>query len=101
MIMDKSKLKPFIKLAKQTDSVDEFIDKVRDIQVSYEVSEWFEEEYNSTGMLSIEKASEDFIEDVEQGKYESVENSEQRSVSDISKERSNNPYLYRRKEIRF
>lgn len=98
--MDKSKLKhseftnsgfntkeliPFIKLAKQVDSTDEFIDKVRKItDVSYEVSEWFQDEYGAGGMLSVEKASADFIEDVENGEFEYI----------------TNPYLYKRKEIR-
>lgn len=85
-IMDRQQLKPFVKLAKQVGSTDEFIDKVRQItNVSYEVSEWFQQEYGAGGMLSVERASADFIEDVENGKFEFIIN----------------PYLYRRSEYFF
>lgn len=84
--MNESELTHFVKLAKRSESVDEFMDKAQQIKdVSQQMQDWFADKYGAGTMLSVEKASADFMEDVENGKYERI----------------TNPYLYRRSEKRF
>jgi len=54
-----------IEIARQCNDASEFIKEARKIKdVPYELAEWFRQRYNSTDMLSIEKASEEFIQEV-------------------------------------
>ena len=54
-----------IEIARQCNDASEFVKEARKIKdVPHELAEWFRQRYNSTGMLSIEKASEEFIQEV-------------------------------------
>lgn len=54
-----------IELARDSDNAAEFVARARQIKdVPYELAEWVSDRYNATGMLSIQKASEEFIQEV-------------------------------------
>lgn len=52
----------FIDIAKEANSVDDFIRQVREIKnVPKEIAKWFSSEYGENGNISIKKASQNFL----------------------------------------